>query len=206
MRPPNDSIHRAHEPGHCGILVLVDLMNAFSLGGSEPRVILVCQVVGMASSGRLVAALSEALHTRRDQRQGTMSEPRFNSRREHLTTCLRKVRQRFCAFQLLGHGCCCRQPGLSRGTASHRGREVGLGPGHGRGQRSPRRAAVRCSSRNALQLYDLHSTFLSLIAPFFFLDLQRHLDHPPDCFRPRWLVRLLLSPFVDAGCECWRHT
>ena len=124
MRPPNDSIHRAHEPGHCGILVLVDLMNAFSLGGSEPRVILVCQVVGMASSGRLVAALSEALHTRRDQRQGTMSEPRFNSRREHLTTCLRKVRQRFCAFQLLGHGCCCRQPGLSRGTASHRGREV----------------------------------------------------------------------------------
>ena len=165
-----------------------------------------CQAVGMASSGRLVAALSEALHTRRDQRQGTMSEPRFNSRREHLTTCLRKVRQRFCAFQLLGHGCCCRQPGLSRGTASHRGREVGLGPGHGRGQRSPRRAAVRCSSRNALQLYDLHSTFLSLIAPFFFLDLQRHLDHPPDCFRPRWLVRLLLSPFVDAGCECWRHT
>ena len=36
MRPPNDSIHGAHEPGHCGILVLVDLMNAFSLGGSEP--------------------------------------------------------------------------------------------------------------------------------------------------------------------------
>src|SRR5262249_25158509 len=34
--PPNDSIHRPHEPGHCGILVLVDLMNAFSLGGSEP--------------------------------------------------------------------------------------------------------------------------------------------------------------------------
>jgi hypothetical protein len=47
--------------------------------------------------------------------------------------------------------------------------------------------------------------FLSFIAPFI-LDLQRHLDHPPDCFRPRWLVGLLLSPFVDAGCECWRHT
>jgi hypothetical protein len=58
---------------------------------------------------------------------------------------------------------------------------------------------------DALQLYDLHSTFLSFIAPFI-LDLQRHLDHPPDCFRPRWLVGLLLSPFVDAGCECWRHT
>jgi len=58
---------------------------------------------------------------------------------------------------------------------------------------------------DALQLYDLHSTFLSFIAPFI-LDLQRHLDHPPDCFRPRRLVGLLLSPFVDAGCECWRHT
>jgi len=31
------------------------------------------QAVGMASSGGLVAALSEALHTRRDQRQGTIS-------------------------------------------------------------------------------------------------------------------------------------
>jgi hypothetical protein len=48
-------------------------------------------------------------------------------------------------------------------------------------------------------------TFSSFIAPFF-LDLQRHLDHPPDCFRPRWLVGLLPSPFVDAGCKCWRHT
>src|SRR5262245_36725154 len=54
-------------------------------------------------------------------------------------------------------------------------------------------------------LYDLHSTFSSFIAPFF-LDPQGHLDHPPDCFRPRWLIGLLLSPFVDAGCECWRHT
>ena len=165
-----------------------------------------CQAVGMASSGRLVAALSEALHTRRDQRQGTMSEPRFNSWREHLTTCLRKVRQRFCAFQLLGHGCCCRQPGLSRGTASHRGREVRPRPWP-----RPRPAQSEASCRALQQqerspTYDLHSTFLSLIAPFFFLDLQRHLDHPPDCFRPRWLVRLLLSPFVDAGCECWRHT
>src|SRR5262249_28319117 len=51
----------------------------------------------------------------------------------------------------------------------------------------------------------LHSTFSPSLRPLF-LDLQSDLDHPPDCFRPRWLIGLLLSPFVDAGCECWRRT
>src|SRR5262249_59202429 len=71
-------------------------------------VILVCQAVSMPSSGRLVAALSEALHTRRAKGKVQrrcfflMLSTTFQQPEGTLNTCLRKVRQQFCAFQLLG--------------------------------------------------------------------------------------------------------
>ena len=64
--------------------------------------------------------------------------------------------------------------------------------------------ALRQQKRSATLSISIRHSHRSL-RPFF-LDLQRHLDHSPDCFRPRWLVGLLLSPFVDAGCEGWRHS
>src|SRR5262249_44512694 len=81
--------------------------------------------LALTGSRRSPRHLREALHTRRDQRQvqyrcvflilGTTCQQPEGT----LNTCLRKVRERFCAFPLLGHSRRCQQPHLSRGTAPH---------------------------------------------------------------------------------------
>jgi len=79
----------------------VSVVRAFAM---NQGVILACQAVSMASSGELVAALREALHTCRDQRQGTISVvflmvgTTFQQPEETLNTCLRKAHQRSCAI------------------------------------------------------------------------------------------------------------
>jgi hypothetical protein len=45
---------------------------------------------------------------------------------------------------------------------------------------------------------DLYSAFSSFIAPFF-LDLQRHVDHSPDCFRQRWLSVVVIQTLPTIG-------
>jgi len=72
-----------------------------------------------------VAALREALHTRRDRRQiqyrcvFLMLGNHVSTAGETLNTSSRKGRQRSCAFAPLGQGCRCQHSRLSCGTALH---------------------------------------------------------------------------------------